>query len=363
MRDARRFSLALALAVAAHLGALVAVRFAKPPAPGAPSLGDPVPFEIDLVEHDGVDLDTERDQARMGARQVDGSKADRSAITGRSAASTLRTATVPGARVLTNPLELGAPSADDSAAVAEAIDAQGAPPERDAQGLPKRLALDALGITGGIRDGHLGRAPAPLDHAAQAEARIEASITASLLDRDTKIGLHAAGPILNALRDLTGTSTTPPSSRAVFAAEVDAGGRLLGLSVLQSNSARPAWESVAHAARGRLAARLLRVPKTRRGLLFLIEVESREQMPSGADPGLGVSVAGIDVQRGKGDRSARIEILGPPKIVEKTVKVGEEEVRMPTLVLPLVSAAGDVSDIAAVARRVVYTRLVEQRPL
>ena len=91
---------------------------------------------------------------------------------------------------------------------------------------------------------------------------------------------------------------------------------------------------VADRARGALAGRRLTLSDGANGLSQRIRLGSREQLPSGADPGLAVSAAGIPPQRGKGERWARLDFLEPVlerEMTELPDPSGGEPVHLPAL--------------------------------
>jgi hypothetical protein len=106
-----------------------------------------------------------------------------------------------------------------------------------------------------------------------------------------------------------------------------------------------------------LAGKKLRVPAGSNGVSFQLRVVSRVQLPSGADPGLGIDVLGIPVKKGDGKRSAKISILSP--VIQEIEVPGSDGVRAPVVAFSLIAGAGDLADVGAVARRLVTAYLVQ----
>ena len=97
------------------------------------------------------------------------------------------------------------------------------------------------------------------------------------------------------------------------------------------------------------------------GATIAIRVTSRETLPSGADPGLGISVLGIPIQKGQGEKSAQIDILDiTPKLEVEEVELDSGQVmKVPVVRLPRIFAiAADPADIGSPAQRVVHARVV-----
>jgi hypothetical protein len=74
------------------------------------------------------------------------------------------------------------------------------------------------------------------------------------------------------------------------------------------------------------------------GYRFVLAVDSRNQLPSGADPGVDISAFGLPLKKGSGARSHGVRLLDPT--------TGS-----------LLGGSMDLSDIGQVARRVVHAHL------
>jgi hypothetical protein len=105
-----------------------------------------------------------------------------------------------------------------------------------------------------------------------------------------------------------------------------------------------------------------------------IEVTSREEMPSGHDPGVAVSVLHVPLTHGRGPKATKVDILDvAPKVVvdlpdpNEDPSVGQAApVRFPKAhvqVLTLFGTDGDLVDIGAAARRVVHARVLDEHAL
>ena len=105
--------------------------------------------------------------------------------------------------------------------------------------------------------------------------------------------LGPAGPVLSALVKTTRNSEAPANASALFQCVADASGKLISVELLESDSDPAPWRRVARRVLAALGAQLLRLPKTGQGASFRIRVQSRQTLPSGADPGLDVVCDGI----------------------------------------------------------------------
>jgi hypothetical protein len=253
-------------------------------------------------------------------------------------------------------------AADDPAGVESAVPAPFTLPEPPA---PGRLSLEQLGV---------GSATALLDAPPRATRKrragasvapgVDRSMREELAQKDSKLGFGAHGPVIAALERWTRAGATPENASAVFLAQVDEKGRLVRVGVLEASEAYAAWSAVADRTFAALRKRKLSVPAGARGVAMQIRVESRVQMPSGADPGLGVRALGIPLKRGEGKRSAQIDILTPQVDVEMVDSPlpGQAGVKLPVVSLgvPVLGVVGDPVDIGAKRLRIVRARVVSQ---
>jgi hypothetical protein len=238
--------------------------------------------------------------------------------------------------------------------------AEGDAPSREAG---PSLSLSALGV--GSSNVFLAPdRPAPAGEAA--ERRLETSMQTEILQADQQRGLGRGGPIVTALRSAVYASDTPPNGRAELLGVIDSGGRVTRLDVLSVSSEHPRWREIARRALAALSDKHLRTAP--RGLSVRLEVVSRVQLPSGHDPGLGVSIAGIPVKEGDGKHSTSIDILKPRagvEMVDVPDPGGGDPLRLPILKygITLFGVGGDPADIGAVPQRIVHVRVLEEKAL
>lgn len=192
------------------------------------------------------------------------------------------------------------------------------------------------------------------------EARIEQGMAQKVLERDVERGIGPGGPALSAFEAATRGSAAPVRGYAVFQLTTDADGRVLSLSLVEADGGTRRWNSVGEQVLLRLSKQRLRVAGTPTRLL--LRVESTESLPSGADPGFGVEAFGVPLKKGEGKKSAKLSVLSPPKLVEVDVPDPgnpRRRLRMPLFVPPtLLGLGGDLSDVGAERRRVVYARVL-----
>jgi hypothetical protein len=131
--------------------------------------------------------------------------------------------------------------------------------------------------------------------------------------------------------------------------------------VLEADRDGDEWKRIAAELVRALSGKKLRVPAGSGGVTMQLRVDSREQLPSGADPGLAIDLFGQEVKSGAGDRSTRLQLLTPKIVLEQyQVSSTDPHAKVPVVGVQfaLVAVQGDPVDIAAVARRVVHAHLV-----
>jgi len=227
-----------------------------------------------------------------------------------------------------------------------------------------RLSLEQMGV----KLGDAGRPGLPDRHAPTARSsparRLQQSMAAQLEARDRKHGLGPQGPVIAALEDATRTESTPANGRAEFLVVIDEHRRVVSIEVLEVSGDFRAWQRAARRARKTLAGRRMVLPSGAKGVRMRLEVASRVQRPSGADPGYNVSLFGIPLQSAKGDRPSRVELFNPiPKleVVKEYDPATGELKELPQVrigFVPLLLGI-DPSDIGAPTRRVVSGRVVD----
>lgn len=227
------------------------------------------------------------------------------------------------------------------------------------------LSLNQLGIGG--QNPFLGDRPKQRESGSP-EERLNDSLRAEIADADVAAGITRGGPVISAVRLATFEVATPNNGTASFLATTDATGLVVAIEPTHVSSHYSAWQKVAARALVQLKSKRLRVPAGSNGLSVRLEVASRVQLPSGRDPGLGVSALGIPVKKGDGKQSTRVDILKPAvdlQTVEVPSASGGDPQKLPMLKLGvnLFGLDGDPVDIGAQARRIVHVRIVNERPL
>ncbi len=356
--SSRRDLIALAVALALHGGASLLLVPASPPLRPSPVVVT-AQVEIDLV--DGA-------SATVGAPDA-AERGERPALGGGLAAGALvaslgRDVAMPGFPAAVSDVlegdDVGAPGGGDASGAGDG-DAPGGGDDSTGDGAESaargRLSLESLGVGPAGRGATGLYRPRPLVRRSAAE-RLARSLAQPTAERDVALGLGPHGPVIVALERAARDVVTPLNATALFVARVDREGRVVNLELLETTQDYAAWVRVADRARQALGGRRLTVSDGANGLSMRIRLESREQLPSGADPGLGVSLAGIPLKRGKGDRSPQIDVLKPElklEMAEVPDPGGSEPVRLPRprVGLTLLNLGVDPADIGAHAQRIV----------
>jgi hypothetical protein len=225
------------------------------------------------------------------------------------------------------------------------------------------LSLESLGI--GTSRPYL-LTPESRPEPMTAQQRLDQSLAQGLVARDRLRGMGPHGAVLTALEQSSRVSGLPTQGEASFLVVLDAEGHLTLLDVVASNGPREPWARAARGARARLRGTRLRVPQGSRGLELEIRVTTRHQLPSGADPGVGYSVAGIPIKKGGGKHSGSVDILKPHLGIGKyKVPAHGTEVEVPTLEIGInpLEVNVDPADIGAEASRVVRAQVVREKVL
>lgn len=178
---------------------------------------------------------------------------------------------------------------------------------REPGGNGPELSLDQLGIGKNPFVANLARDP--LERPRRSSEGFRRSMADSIVRREQSLGLGADGPILKVLEQEVRQSETTPNSRARFRATIDRRGNLVAFELLEATSDHRPWRALAERVLAALRKTKLRVPKTGRGQSLDLYLESRAQLPSGADPGTAIDILGIPVKKGGGPRSHRMAIL------------------------------------------------------
>jgi hypothetical protein len=215
------------------------------------------------------------------------------------------------------------------------------------------LTLEELGI--GEQNPFLGDAARRLREKPRPGEGLRRSMADAIARSEQARGLGPEGPVLKELVELTRRSDAVLNASAVLRVATDASGRVLSVEVVESTSDGAPWRRVAARLFEALKRQRLRVP---RGVTMDLRVVSRVELPSGADPGMGVDVLGIPLKKPGGKKSPRISIL---KIDPKGYKVQLPDGKVLELpYMPLQSLfelAGDPVDLAGKAQRMVRAHL------
>jgi len=227
-------------------------------------------------------------------------------------------------------------------------------------GSSKHLSLDALGV--GPRNNPFlapsGRRPSPQRRLAD---QIDHVLSDGLAKHDQQLGLGPEGPAVAAVLDLVMQSTSAPNTNALLVLRTDGSGETVHVELAEASGQTEAWNAIAAGLLKALHRKKLRVPAGSSGVTMQLRVESREQLPSGADPGLAIDLFGQEVKAGAGDRSTRLELLTPKIVLEQyQVSASDPHAKIPVVgfQFTLVGVLGDPVDIGSVARRVVHAHLV-----
>jgi hypothetical protein len=349
----RRDQRALLVAVVVHAGLLAAITLVSPLPPRERRMGEVQSIEL------------ERDLPMTTAPRLAPSTVDPPAPRGMSRAfvapaSAKVTTSEPRGQATTEPL-------------ASAKEPDLAADRREELPLGYRVTpnpVALLGLAGvdlaGERNPFLGP---PAVGGDQTEKGAERAVRHSLAVRDQALGLGVSGPVVAAAEDVARTSTAEVESHAVLEVVADGEGNVVSASVSDASEDWAGWSAVARRLEEALRGKKVRVAKGSRGIVMTIAIESREDLPSGAAPGVNVSLFDQKVRSGKNQRSATLGIL-PLVRIPVTIPVpgraGLTESK--TIVLPvpngtLIESVFDASDFGARAARVVHAHAVSEKEL
>jgi hypothetical protein len=235
------------------------------------------------------------------------------------------------------------PSADEAPSTAGAEDiaatdpASAAPATSAAPG----LSLAQLGVEGPNQ--FLDRGDPAAARAAKARAvkrRLDRALAQGLTDADVERGHGVHGPVLRSLEAAVYASNVPLNARASFVFVIDGSGKLVSTTLGDATGDRSAW---LRAARQTLQS-LGKLPvKNGKGVRLIVAVKSHLELPSGADPGLEISMQGVPIKKGDGPRSTRLDLSIFP--------------------FPAAGLMGDPADIGARPRRMVHSHVVSEELL
>jgi hypothetical protein len=334
MRRGAPFNASVAIALALHALAFIATRSLIRHRSILAEHSKPVDA---LIWIDAPDLAPDQpDEARSAASAADPLKRS-DAVRASTGAKQLDDALPPSVK---SALPSASPAADGEPAAAaetETTDGSSGPTLSRAQ---LGIGTDNPFLT---RGGAPGESHAP-DAGPSKRERAIARFQRTLVDataRDTQAhGLGPEGPVLRTLEADVYASSLPLDSNALFFIETDSEGRITDLNVSESASDARLWLEVAERTRAALKNRKLKLSPGTGGVRMQIRVSTREQLPSGADPGLDVNILGIPVKKSGKQHAASLNLLSPNKSLN-----------------PL-SLNFDPVDIGAQTQRMVHARLV-----
>jgi hypothetical protein len=200
----------------------------------------------------------------------------------------------------------------------------------------------------------------------QAADNLRRSMQQEQADHERKLGLNVPAPLILAIEGAAREVAIPTNSVAVFTANIDGSGQLLGLEYTGSNHASPQWGKLTRRVEQMLRGRKLPIARNVKGVDLKLRLVARAQLPSGSDPGLGVDLMGIPVKKGQGKRSPKITILDPkPVMLELDIPGtnGEEKVKVPipAVVVSVLSVAADPADIGAPVRHMIRVEVLDEK--
>jgi hypothetical protein len=191
-------------------------------------------------------------------------------------------------------------------------------------------------------------------------AKFKRALATDLVAADQRVGLGPEGPVLKRLEQETRKSDTAASSSARFRATTDHAGRVTSFELIEASADHGVWSALARRMLQGLAGVTLRVPNTGHGVTMDVKVSSEMLLPSGAQPGMGVEVAGIDLKKSGGKHAPKLTILKPrPHMEMRVVTLPDgRTVNLPYIeIMEYLNLAGDPVDIGKKAQRVVHARL------
>jgi hypothetical protein len=180
-----------------------------------------------------------------------------------------------------------------------------------------------------------------------------------------ELGLGKEGPLLRSLEGLARTSPVDLTGFATIHVRMYQGGKL-EFDLLGTSSDRAAWLRILERAKKELVGLAMSPPPGSKGLDLVIRVDSRIQMPSGADPGFGVKVFGIPLKKGEGKRSAGVELLSSLPHLElddSAASASQERGMQARLKMDFLKIPFDLADASGKRSRVVSARVLARTVL
>lgn len=218
------------------------------------------------------------------------------------------------------------------------------------------LSLDQLGIGANPFLADKPGAEKPKDRTRE----FKRTLANDLVAADQRVGLGPEGPVLKRLEQETRKSDTAATSTARFRARTDHAGRITSFELIEATADHGVWSELARRMLQGLAGVALRVPNTGHGVTMDMKVSSEMLLPSGAQPGMGVEVAGIDLKKAGGKKSPKLTLLKPrPHMEMRVVTLPDgRTVNLPYIeIMEYLNLAGDPVDLGKKAQRVVHARL------
>jgi hypothetical protein len=287
-----------AIALAAHLAALVALRAPSPmPAPARPHAN---PAEIDVELASPAEAPPAPPLPMAPRQEVPVPHA---------AALAARAIPATDPQGAAEPLAPRATTSPATAATATANDGWTFDPRRPAD----VLALAA--VAQAARDAH-----APATEGAPEPAPRGVSKTGGLAEgldaHDAAIGLGHGGPVVSALELAAASSADAPDGKATFEFAIDASGHV-SVALLSASAASGEWSKVGAAAGASLDPKRMRVPAGANGWRVVATAEARVEYPNGLEPKkLGTHVEGTpDIALEENKHRASVE--DPPIVFKK----------------------------------------------
>lgn len=264
------FEISLAAAVALHVLGIALLARVRPPAPPPAPHRQPLQIEIETLPAVARTEPAAAAPSRAPARGAD-----------RRLAMIER-----GAR------RSHAPSATLEAPPHATLPARAAPSPAPAPAHAPSLGLDELGVGANnpLLGSRFGSAPARAARAPNVAPGIQRSMAQAEVDRDARIGLGPQGPVLSALEVATSRAPGPLNGHARFTAVVSGEGKLESFDVIDVGEAYATWRAIAKRVLAALAGRRLHQVASGRAVRLVVDVVSREALPSGAKPGFKIPI-------------------------------------------------------------------------
>ena len=338
----RRWLPHAAIAVAAHLAALAAMRLAPaPPGPAASEDGtDDMEVELDLATPTPAPSAPDTANAAPASLLARTSTGPEPlALRDLGGLPSLSPSPAPGA---SGPALEPAPAPADSGWTFNA----GPAPDVLAQGAVARAVQDTVPVV-----------PAPTT------VSPTGGLAEGLDARDAALGLGRGGPVTSALEAAT-YADYDAEGKATFDVSIDSSGHV-SVSLLDTSASSGAWAHVAQAMRESLSRARVRVPPGAKGWHVVATVESKIQYPNGLDPKkLGTRLEADGPALAENEHRANIE--DPPIVFKKMPGLTLAHsgkvcsVRIHLGLGPPIMGGCDPSNIGAHTTRVVRSHVVSE---